>query len=127
MTQILPIDRDHTGIPMTYQNLQEILEELEEGTLVYGMVPTALMAFVDDTNIDLVIAELPRDVREFVIDWAHEVAFAPEDDLLHIVGQTNLGDTRSEADNNPRRSSFLSALRGWFTRHSRPVSTTKPE
>jgi hypothetical protein len=112
---------------MTYQNLQEVLEELEEGTLVYGMVPTALMDFVDDTNIDLVIAELPRDVREFVLDWAREVAFAREVDLLHIVGQTNLGDPQSDARPNPRRSSFLSALRGWFTRYSRPVSTKKPE
>jgi hypothetical protein len=107
---------------MTYQNLQEVLEELEEGTLVYGMVPTALMDFVDDTNIDLVIAKLPGGLREFVLDWAREVAFAHEGDLVQLVGETNMDNIRYDVERNSRRSSFLNVLRSWFKRQAQPVS-----
>jgi hypothetical protein len=107
---------------MSYHSLQDVLDEIEDGLLVKGMVPTALMDFVDESNIDSVIAGLPSDHRAFVLDWAHEVAFAPESELIHIAGVTNIGEIRPEDGGHARQSIFFGALRGWFERHTWPES-----
>jgi hypothetical protein len=78
------------------------------------------MDFVDDSNVDSVIAGLPSDCRTFVLEWARDVAFAPESELVHIVGQTNLGDIPPEDKQHPRQVVFFDALRGWFDRHTWP-------
>jgi hypothetical protein len=82
------------------------------------MVPTALMDFVDESNVDSVIAGLPPDYRTFVLRWARDVAFAPESELIHIAGVTNQRDIRPEDKQHPRQSVYFAALRGWFDRHS---------
>lgn len=105
---------------MSYRSLQEVLDEIEDGLLVKGMVPTALMDFVDEENVDLVIASLPSGHRAFVLDWAREVAFAPESEIIHIAGVTNIGDIRPEDKEHARQGIFLRALRGWFDRHIWP-------
>lgn len=105
---------------MSYHSLQEVLDEIEDGLLVKGMVPTALMDFVDESNVDSVIAGLPLDYRAFVLDWARDVAFAPESELIHLAGVTNIGDIRPEDKQHARQSIFFSALRGWFDRHTWP-------
>jgi hypothetical protein len=105
---------------MSYRNLDEVLEELAEGTLVSGMIPNALMDFVDESNVEHVIAGLPRESRIFVLDWAHSVVFAPEHELIHIAGVSNLRDIRPEDKRNPRRPIFFGALRSWFDRHPWP-------
>lgn len=102
---------------MNYRTLEDVLQEVEEGTLVAGMIPAALMDFVDEANVDLVMSGLPQEVRDFVLEWAREVVFTPEDQLLHIVGQSNLSDIRPEDRRNPYRARFFDALRSWFARH----------
>jgi hypothetical protein len=105
---------------MSYRNLHEVLAEIEEGLLVRGMIPTALMDFVDESNVDSVIAGLPPDYRALVLDWARDVAFASESELIHITGETNLAEIRPEDKQHPREGAYFAALRGWFNRHSWP-------
>ena len=107
---------------MSYHTLEEVLQELEEGVLIPGMVPTALMDFVDESNVEQVLAGLPEEHRAFVLDWARDVAFAPESQIVHIAGLANLSDMRPEDRKNPRRGIFFQALRSWFAKHSQPES-----
>jgi hypothetical protein len=105
---------------MSYRSLDEVVRDLEEGSLVSGMIPVALMDFVDERNVDHVIAELPSEHRAFVLEWAHVATFAPAHELLHLSGVSNLSDIRPEDNVHPREEVFFRALRSWFGRHPWP-------
>jgi hypothetical protein len=104
---------------MSYHSIEQVLQELEDDLLVVAMVPAALMDFVDESNIDEAIAALPEDSRLFVLDWARDVVFADESQLLHIAGVSNLRAIRPEDKRNPRRDIFFNALRTWLAKHPR--------
>jgi len=108
---------------MSYANLDEVLAELNEGTLVSGMVPHALMDFLSESNIEEVMSGLPHEYRTFVLEWAHDVAFAPERELLNIAGVTNLSEMRVEDKGHPRRNIVFGVFRDWFERHPWPQAT----
>jgi hypothetical protein len=85
-------------------------------------VPAALMDFVDESNVDQVVARLPARHRAFVLEWAHGVVFSPKHELIHLWGGSNLSEIVPEDLVHPREDAAFNAFRAWFDRHPWPAS-----
>lgn len=103
---------------MSYSTLEEVLADLEEGVLVRGMIPTALMDFANESNIEAVIAGLPFAYRSYFLDWAKRIVSASPDQIITVAGLSNMREMHPEELRHPQEEAFMQALRGWFEKHS---------
>jgi len=105
---------------MRYHSLDEVLADLDSGMLVTVMIPDALMDFIDEGNVEEVIAKLPAKHRPFVLEWAHGAIYSQASERINLAGITNLGPVRSEDLQHPREAVTFAAFRSWFERHRWP-------
>jgi hypothetical protein len=90
-----------------HSTVQQVVDDFYDGNLTWGEVPGLLMHFIDDNNVDKIINDLPQELREWFVAWAHE-AYCQGDDFIYI--------TKGEpVDPIPKRA--LDAIRAWMARN----------
>jgi hypothetical protein len=97
--------------------LKSVMEAWESCNLVRGEIPIAICEFLDESNVDLVIDELPEPYRGEFLEWAADATSTPPEQWRLVRLGTHLQPPTADEQIFQRRHQVHDALKGWFQRH----------